>query len=138
MSEKKTHFHNGTNPKVAAILEQLRQEHRITRIRVTYGDPETGKARFDEHDTEGYVGRSSGDRPLMLLVNNRRSTGGGLILTEGIVRIITTTGRLLYQHPSYVAPNLKLKGRHAYLDGELYGNFEDDAQAERWFKKHTK
>jgi hypothetical protein len=138
MSEKKTHFHDGTDPKVAAILEQLRQEHRVTRIRLTYGDPLTGKARFDENEVEGYVGRSTGNKPVLLLVCNRRSMGGGLILSENIVRIITTAGTLLYQHPTYVAPNLALVGCDVFIDGELYANFENEAKAKRWFKKHTK
>lgn len=72
------------------------------RIRLWYGDPDTGSAWPEEHQVTGYVHRSTGPRQIFILVHNRRSTGGGGILGRCIVRIdYTDTGETIYQHPDF-------------------------------------
>jgi hypothetical protein len=72
------------------------------RIRVFYGDPETGKSWNDEFDTIGTVGRSTGTIKIPLLIKTKRSNGGGGILDDKILKIVDlSTKSILYQHQNY-------------------------------------
>lgn len=93
-----THFYDGTPEKVKQVLES--ELHSDNRIRIFFGDQETGKDWEEEHETIGYVGRSAGTEPILILLNNNRSMYGGAILTNCIIKI-TKNGRVLYQHPKY-------------------------------------
>jgi len=95
---KQTCFDNNTPEKVKKILES--ELHSNNRIRLFYGDRESGLDWNEEHNTMGYIGRSTGDKPIMILLNNNRSIGGGGILTACIVKI-TKNGYPLYTHPNY-------------------------------------
>lgn len=89
-----------TNDKVIAVLDNALRNR--TRIRVHYGDIETGKDWNDVYDVTGYVGRSSGSIKIPLLVHNTRSMGGGGLLDHCIIKITTSAGKhLLYQQPNY-------------------------------------
>lgn len=92
---------DGTDPKVVEILSGLYNASRETRIQVIYGDTVTGNNWLEEHDTCGYVGRTTGIRKSFILVHNKRSLGGGLMSTASILRIQTTKGKVLYTHPNY-------------------------------------
>src|SRR5690606_5877900 len=89
----------GTDPEVAKILERLYRSQQ--RVRLWYGNPETGKAWLEEHDVMGYIGRSTGEQKVPLLVCRSNSTGGYQINTENIVRVDTTRGVRLYRHPAF-------------------------------------
>jgi hypothetical protein len=69
-----TFYSLGTNEKVVDILERCRDEGH--RIRIVYGDIETGKSWEECHDIEGKVGRSTGSIKIPLLIHNKRSRGG--------------------------------------------------------------
>jgi len=97
-SDKQTHFDDNTPERVKQILESELHSH--NRIRLFYGDKETGRDWNEEYQTMGYISRSGGSKPIMILVNNVCSYGGGAILTDCIVKI-TKNGRTLYQHPNY-------------------------------------
>lgn len=93
-------FTKGTPEAVKRALVSLRIHQR--RARVFLGDATTGKDWNEENDVTGYIGTSGGEKPIMLLVNNRRSMGGGALLTHCIVKIINiATGETVYQHPTY-------------------------------------
>lgn len=117
------------------------------RVRIWYGDTETGRAWQEEHDVLGYVGRSTGEHKIPLLVYSRRSRGGGAILTENIVRIDSTDGGTIYKHPTFSSgfdhgrvgstPPDRDGGRSRPFsvvndDGEYVAAFESEAQALRW------
>jgi len=88
---------------VIAILEQCRADG--TRIRLAYGHPEDGRDWGERYDIEGYVNRSMGPIKIPILLHNKRSIGGGGILTNKVIRIETTKGkRLLYQAANYKPP----------------------------------
>ena len=136
-----THFYDGTPEKVKQILES--ELYSDNRIRVFFGDQETGKDWEEEHETIGYVGRSTGTEPILILLNNNRSMYGGAILTNCIVKI-TKNGRVLYQHPNY-HQNKHFVGdsvndgyaEAAYQekeDGtkEMVAQFKKIGQAQRW------
>lgn len=106
MDEKSYKVVNGTsydartNDEVIRILEICRENK--CRIVLDYGDVQTGKSWGETNDITGYVGRSTGNVRIPILVYNKRSTGGGGILDHCIVRILTSIGKCeLYRHPSY-------------------------------------
>lgn len=67
------------------ILDSLLEPRRTIRVKIHYGDVKT---RQPWGDTEsGYIGRSNGSCKIPLLVYNSRSTGGGGILTDHIIKI---------------------------------------------------
>ena len=61
---------------------------RGTRIRVWYGDIVTGKSWDEENDTIGRVGKSTGNVKIPLLIKNKRSSGGGALLSNRIIKIV--------------------------------------------------
>lgn len=100
-----------TDPTVAVLIEQ--NVHSGRRFRIFYGDtdrpdyeqvhghrPDPGKDWGEENDVTGTIGRSMGPIKIPLLINNRRSMGGGAIMTDCIVRILIN-GREVYRHPNY-------------------------------------
>ena len=93
-------YSKNTTDEVIKILEIAKKNK--ARIRLTYGNPETGLDWGEEHDIEGYVGCSMGPMKIPLLVYNARSMGGGGILTDCIVKIEAARGKaVLYQNPKY-------------------------------------
>lgn len=104
MEDRITQFEKGTPEALKPILEDLRKGQRgiKARVRVFYGDQDTGHDWSEENETMGYVGRSTGTKPILLLVHNARSLGGGSLLTHRIVKMINTgTGAVLWEHPKY-------------------------------------
>lgn len=82
------------------LLESLRLSQ--TRVRFHWGDTSTGRDWGDIFDVTGRVGRSMGPVKAPLLIYNRRSSGGGVILSDCIVKITTSEGKeTIYQHKFY-------------------------------------
>lgn len=95
-----TSFDVRTNDKVIAILDNALRNR--TRIRIHYGDIDTGRDWDEVYDVTGYVGRSSGSIKIPLLAYNTRSMGGVGMLDHCIVKITTSAGKhLLYQQSNY-------------------------------------
>jgi len=80
-----TYYKIGTPEGVIEVLKRARNDD--TRIKLTYGDIKTGKNWNEENDIIGYVGRSTGPIRIPILVYNKRSMGGGSILTDCIIKI---------------------------------------------------
>src|ERR1039457_5780938 len=57
------------------------------RIRLFYGDIETGKCWNEENDVIGYIGRSTGSIRIPLMIHNKNSSGGSGILEHCIIGI---------------------------------------------------
>lgn len=93
-----TSYHQDTDPRVIDILENCRiNKHRI---RVVYGDVVTGVSWEERFDVTGTVGRSTGEMKIPLMIHNKRSMGGGSILTHCIIGIRHSTSKeWLYKHP---------------------------------------
>ena len=143
-----TSYDERTPEEVVRVLENARKNR--TRLHVSFGDVETGKDWLEEWDVVGYVGRSMGPTKVPLLVANRRSTGGGVLLDHCIVRIRTSAGgRVLYRHRAYHHGNLEIRrkaepirlddGRvltvEVLRDGDVHASFENMEKARRWVQK---
>ena len=95
-----TYYHIKTSPEMVELLERIRKGD--TRVRFHWGDTITGKDWGDSYDVTGTLGRTTGPVKVPILLHNKRSMGGGAILTQCIVKITTTQGkRVLYEHPLY-------------------------------------
>lgn len=100
------------------------------RLRLFYGDRDTGKAWPEENGVAGSIGASMGPCRVPLLLHNSRSDGGGSILTGCIVGI--KAGQYwLYQHPSFDvgawtigAPVTEGYQSAVYHNGELHAQFK--------------
>lgn len=146
--ENGTSYDERTPDAVIRVLENARQNR--TRLHISLGEtdgPNAGLDWLEEFETHGYVGRSMGPVKVALLVANRRSLGGGAILSHCILRIRTSAGgRVLYQHPKYHHGDLEIRRRtepvvlpdgrvltvDVLRDGELHAAFE---KARRWVHK---
>jgi len=138
------HFDEGTPAEVQAVIQQAHANG--DRIRVWYGDTETGRAWSEELDVMGVVGRSTGRLKVPLLLNNSRSTGGPSILTASIVRIDDTMARrTLYKHPSFstglenakIVPNSEASPHPLGFgvvddEGVVVAGFSTEAKAQKW------
>lgn len=96
-----TWYHDDTPERVIAMLDRAR--YRGERIRLYYGDTETGRDWGDQYSV-GYVGRSMGPKKIPILLPLTISTAGGGILCNSIVRISHANkknGGDLYRHPRY-------------------------------------
>ena len=91
-----TFYKKNTPMKLIEVLERVREDR--TRIVVDYGDIKTGRSWGEVNDIKGYIGRSTGEIKIPLLVFNSRSMGGGALLDNCILSIKTTKGsRTLYK-----------------------------------------
>lgn len=99
MSEINT-FHKDTPERVKELLKLLNFSRR--RVRIWYGDKETGRAWNEAHHVTGTIGRSSGLAKIPLMIPNRRSLGGPALLDDCIIRIDDINDRkTLYKHPNF-------------------------------------
>lgn len=95
-----TTFNDRTPQEVRSELEHARL--RDMRVRLWYGDTDTGKAWPEEHDVIGYIGRSSGRIRVPIILHNRFSASGPAIIDHRIVRIDEiATRNTVYQHPTF-------------------------------------
>jgi len=102
-----TTYKDETPLEVVNILENNRLSHRGKRLKIYYGNTETGKDWNEIYDISGYIGRSTGSIKIPLLIHNKRSMGGSGILDHCIVKITETTKpyKVLYQHSKYFNPS---------------------------------
>lgn len=82
-----------TDNAVLAQLFQLYEERSkhpmdAKRVRIIYGDVASGRPWGDI--VIGYIGKSTGEIPVPLIIYNSRSSGGAAILTESILAITNT------------------------------------------------
>ena len=138
-----TWYHKDTPRAVCQILESHLQHNRNKRLRLFLGDSVTGRDWGEEWDVLGYVGRSTGWRKIPLLVHNSRSMGGGGILDNCIIKIMTTGGSVLWQHENYNRPSYEVKESDESLckkgyvasvfgDGSLVASFKSFSKAKNW------
>ena len=131
-----TAYHPDTPNGVIRVLEASRQHGH--RIRIFYGDRETGLSWMEEWGTMGTVGRSTGSVKIPLLILTARSMGGGAILDHCIIRITDARGGdVLYTHPYFHLPKLGItQTREGYTVtddvGKVYVSYPDRKKAERW------
>lgn len=120
-----TYYNEKTSDEVIRVLENSRKNN--SRIRVFYGDTETGRDWLEIYDTIGTVGRSTGDINIPLLIKTTRSFGGGALLDHCIVKI-TIDKRVVYKNPKYYLPNMEIREADDQLkkEGYFYSVFADE------------
>ena len=109
---------------VIYILDSAMKNHE--RIRVFYGDTETGRDWMEIYDTIGYVTRSYGNVKIPLLVKNSRSIDGTGILDDSIVKI-TIDKVVVYRQRNYRLPDMEIREASDSLKamGYNYSTFAD-------------
>lgn len=110
-------FKESTHPRIKELLTLLNHSRR--RVRIWYGDTETGRSWNEEYHITGEIGRSSGVAKIPLIIANRRSSGGPGILDHCIIRIDDINSRqVLYKHPNFhTGLHLKDSEVYTYKDG---------------------
>lgn len=113
-----------TPDRVIQILDGAMKNHE--RIRIFYGNTETGRDWMEIYDTIGYVSRSCGNVKIPLLIKNSRSIGGTGILDDSIVKI-TIDKVIVYQQSNYRLPNMEIREASDNLKaiGYNYSTFAD-------------
>lgn len=135
VTETGTAYHVDTEDKVVTILENAIQNH--FRVRLVYGDRETGKVWNETYDIMGYIGRSCGSIRIPLLVHNSRSTGGGALLDTCILGIMDTEEkRWLYKADNINFGEHSIRQGegcfHLFINGDRYVTTETEEQAQRF------
>jgi len=98
-------FDENTCDRVKTVLAECYNKQ--YRVRIWYGDIDTGVSWLEEYDVTGTIGRSSGQAKIPLLIKNSRSNGGGGILCHCIIRIdVISSRRTIYKHPLFNVPTL--------------------------------
>lgn len=80
-----TCYRYGTPERVITSLEGARKNN--WRVKIDYGNVQTGKSWNETSGVSGYISRSTGCIKIPILVFNKRSYGGGGILTHDILSI---------------------------------------------------
>lgn len=137
MERNGTTYHAQTPAAVVDALERARLSGE--RVRLFYGDTETGRAWAEEHDVSGTVSRSMGPVKIPLLIANKRAHGGAGILDHCIVAIQLGAGRFAYRHPTFNpgawcvrASDLPDYAAAVTHDGEIHARFKTDDAAARY------
>lgn len=98
--KSETCYEDGTPYEVMELLEEYRANGK--RIRIWLGDNKTGKSWNEENDIMGYIGRSNGTIKIPLLINNKRSMGGGALMSRSIVKMVDiTTKKVIWEHTNF-------------------------------------
>ena len=99
-------FERGTKESVINILlDAIKNKYRI---RIFFGNAESGTDWCETFDNMGTIGTSCGMTKFPLLIHSIRSMGGDAIPTGAIVKI-TRNKKVIYQHPTYNC-NIKIEG----------------------------
>lgn len=132
-------FDDNTCDKVKVALIDC--YHSKARVRVWYGDTDTGVSWLEEYDTIGTIGRSGGQVKIPLLLKNARSSGGGGVLCHCIIRIdVISSKRTIYEHPLFYVPVLTVaintdkdtKNKYPFIvlkNNEVQARFKSEKQA---------
>lgn len=97
-----TTYSDETPDRVIEVLEDARASREngkpCKRLWILYGDKNTGRHWKDTTDLKGYVGRSTGEDKIPLLIKTKRSMGGEAILDSDIIEIRSANGgQILYR-----------------------------------------
>ncbi len=87
------YFSENTPLDLCDKLIELRNKRQ--RLVFDFGNTETKTSWNELHDISGYIGKTTGTKPSLILVYNTRSRGGGILLTNCIISIKTSKGKSL-------------------------------------------
>lgn len=148
IAKTRTIYDANTPDGLVNVLENVRLANR--RIRLFYGDRETGLDWNEAFEIEGYISRTCGPLHCAILVERKSSRGGGIILSAWIVKLVDTAARkVLWEHPSYHCLRLAIVDTPATRSenwrlpvqvlraGKLHARFATRVAAERFISKMT-
>ena len=133
------------NEKLWKVLSSL--VHSGRRVRIWYGDTETGRSWNEEYEVTGTIGRSNGKIAVPLLIKNSRSCGGMALLDDCIIRIDDIKEkRTIYKSDNFHVEDMKVyeifgdadyKYQAAKLsedsgEWEVQANFKTERQAHNY------
>lgn len=102
-----TWFHIETPEAICNVLNNYM--HTGKRLKIYFGDIETGRDWNEEHDTTGTISKSGGSVKVPLLISTSRSSGGGAILDHCILKIKEIkTGYVPYCAENYIPSKLQI------------------------------
>ena len=101
------------------------------RVRIFFGDDDTGRDWMEEFRVTGTISRSMGPQKVFLLLPSARSTGGTQVSPDSVVRIMAG-GNEVYRHASYHLPKMTIDGTTVYAKGEVHAKFKTVAAMNRW------
>ena len=105
--ENKLKVYNNVNDSLIHVL--LTAYSYNFRVRIWYGDKETGRSWNEEYDTTGRIGRTTGNIKIPILVKTSRSWGGGAVLVGSIIRIDDIEDkRTLWKVPNFHVEDMKV------------------------------
>ena len=124
-----------TQSGVADILNRFTESKQ--RVRLVYGNTTTGKDWLQEYEVIGSIGKSTGSNQIPLFISNSRSTGGGAISEDCILKIVDVKSKkVLYQHDKYIAPKFEIviltNGYSVTVDSNVQANFKTKKQAQNY------
>lgn len=93
-----------TPDEVRNVLAEVYEKRRIKslRLRIWYGNVQTGRAWNDTFNVKGYIARTAARYPQPLLVQFKSSIEGEVLSTSKIVRIdIVESGETVYAHENF-------------------------------------
>ncbi len=130
-----TCYHADTPEPVVEVLETVRLNQR--KVRLYYGNTQTGQSWFEENDEIGRIGRSTGPIKVPLLIEPGE-IGGPALLDHCVIRI-DSPRTVLYQHEQFRTGDFKLvcgKVERApwevFIDHAVQARFQDKRQAQRY------
>ena len=138
-----TWFSAETPDRLCEVLEALRQSGKRVRVFYAYRSAEeaegnefpAGVAWNDEFDMTGRIGRSGGDIRIPLLINTRRSLGGGALLDSRVGCIMSTDGRTWYKMEGFKFPEWRTVKK--VLDSKTVYFLEYRTERMEGFKTHA-
>lgn len=136
-TDEETWFHPDTPVEVRQILERYRESG--NRIRIFYGDKETGRDWLEDTCVTGVISRLDGFFRKPILVGDGNDWGS-CILDHHLVKLMDVVSRkVLWTHPGYREPSMQIVSArqgafpHTVLvDGGPHKHFQSHAQATRW------
>lgn len=141
--QTETWFDEETPAALKNVLEACRRDG--TRVRLWYGDRQSGRSWMNENDVYGTIGRSGGTIRIPLICPPRSSSGSGL-LDGSIVRIDDVIARkTLWAHRKFhlpetvlqaISPPMETDGQRyvveALVEGKTHARFGSWDEAGHW------
>lgn len=125
--------------KVKRVLKSSIKSSR--KLRLFYGDSETGADWLEENEVVGTVGVSTGPFRVPLIIPAGKD-GGAPILTDNIVKIVECeSGKILFEHPTYSigspltigdVPSNKVYPFAVFQDSKPIARFKSYEKAIQW------
>ena len=136
-----TSYDINTDKKIVSILDDAIINRK--RLKLDYGNTETGESWNECYDIIGGIGRSIGSIKIPLLILTSRSYKGGALLDSCIIKITDVkTGNVIYKNQNYkekvfniVPSDLPDYTVNVNINGKLYSRHKSERSAKMLISK---